>query len=52
MDRLREFRLGIALAALCGASALGAEQHTVAVFGEGRVSAVPDKALVSLGVTE
>ena len=51
MDRLREFRLGIALAALCGASALGAEQHTVAVFGEGRVSAVPDKALVSLGVT-
>ena len=51
MDRLREFRLGIVLAALCGASALGAEQHTVAVFGEGRVSAVPDKALVSLGVT-
>ena len=40
MDRLREFRLGIVLAALCGASTLGAEQHTVAVFGEGRVSAV------------
>ena len=51
MDRPRGFRLGIVLAALCGASALGAEQHTVAVFGEGRVSAVPDKALVSLGVT-
>ena len=51
MDRLREFRLGIALAALCGARAMGAEQHNVAVFGEGRVGAVPDKALVSLGVT-
>ena len=38
-------------AVLLNANAFGAEGHTVSVVGEGRASAVPDRARLSVGVT-